>query len=462
MPENHPFGYRIPLFSGCNSVPYRMDVDSNLTYALIYVGLVLTSAIFVAAEYAILTNRRRRVEQVDSDLTARGVAALTAAEEVEEISLLAQLGGLLATLLLGVVTADWARSTMPSLPSSATIAIGLGITAVVHLILGQQIPRFVGANHAGWIQRGFILRPLRLVAILLRPIIVPLSLALDAIAGAMKLSRAAFYAPIHTPADIRELVRHGHEQGVVEEDESEMIHGVFDFSDTVAREVMTPRIDIVAVPADVPLADLLDVIVNEGHSRIPVYDETIDNIIGVLLAKDLLPVLAERADGAAEPFDVRAVMRDPYFVPDSKPVDDILAEFRQSSVHLAIVIDEFGGTYGLVTMEDLLEEIVGEINDEYDVEEPEFAEMPDGDVLIDGGAAISDVNDRYDLAIPEEDFDTIGGYIFGTLGRVPIAGDAIETVGVDGEYVLAVEAVEDRRVTRIRLRRTSPAFTTEG
>src|SRR5690606_10716723 len=134
------------------------------------------------------------------------------------------------------------------------------------------------------------------------------------------------------------------------------------------------------------------------------------------------------------------------FVPDTKRVDDILAEFRQSSVHLAIVIDEFGGTYGLVTMEDLLEEIVGEINDEYDVEEPEFAATPDGDVLIDGGAAISDVNERFGLEIPEEDFDTIGGYIFGSLGRVPVAGDSIEGVGARGEHVLEVEEVEDRRV----------------
>jgi putative hemolysin len=294
-----------------------------------------------------------------------------------------------------------------------------------------------------------------MLSVLLRPIILPLRFLLDRISNALGLSRTAFLAPVHTLEDIRELVAAGHEQGVVEEDEREMIHGVFEFSATVAREVMTPRIDIVAVPHDITLDALVDIVVAEGHSRIPVYEGTIDNIVGVLLTKDLLPVLAEAARGKSEPFDVTRLMREPYFVPDTKPVDDILAEFRQRSIHLAVVIDEFGGTYGLVTMEDLLEEIVGEIQDEYDIEEtPHFAETPEGDVLIDGGTSVSEVNARFGLSIPEEDFDTIGGYIFGTLGRVPVVGDTVEGLGERGEQVLEVEELEDRRVTRVRLKRS--------
>src|SRR5690606_10299386 len=145
------------------------------------------------------------------------------------------------------------------------------------------------------------------------------------------------------------------------------------------------------------------------------------------------------------------IMREPYFVPDTKPVDDILSEFQQQKVHLAIVLDEFGGTYGLVSMEDLLEEIVGEIDDEYDVSEPDFAPTPEGDVLIDGGAALSEVNERYGLALPEEDYDTIGGYIFGALGRVPEPGDQIDGLGEAGGLALLVEETEDRRVIRVRL-----------
>src|SRR5690606_21784740 len=152
---------------------------------------------------------------------------------------------------------------------------------------------------------------------------------------------------------------------------------VFEFSQTVAREVMTPRIDVIAVPVDIDLPELIRVVVEEGHSRLPVYEATIDTVVGVLLAKDLIPLLADPELFREQPFDIREVMREPYFVPDTKPVDDILSEFQQQKVHLAIVLDEFGGTYGLVSMEDLLEEIVGEIDDEYDVSEPDFAPTPE-------------------------------------------------------------------------------------
>jgi CBS domain containing-hemolysin-like protein len=214
---------------------------------------------------------------------------------------------------------------------------------------------------------------------------------------------------------------------------------------------MTPRTDVVAVPAEIGLRELLEVVIEEGHSRLPVYEGSIDSVVGVVLAKDLLPLLREDRGGVS--FDVRALMREPYFVPDTKPVDDLLAEFRQHGVHLAIVLDEFGGTYGLVTLEDLLEEIVGEIHDEYDVEEPDFAHTPEGDVRIDGGASISEVNERCGTALPEEDFDTIGGFIFGALGHVPSVGDTVRVPGPEGEMELRVEEMEERRVLAVRLSR---------
>src|SRR5690606_29871331 len=181
-----------------------------------------------------------------------------------------------------------------------------------------------------------------------------------------------------------------------------------------------------------------------------------DSVVGVLLAKDLIPLLADPDRFRDRPFDIREVMREAYFVPDTKPVDDILAEFQQQKVHLAVVLDEFGGTYGVVTMEDLLEEIVGEIDDEYDVSEPDFSATPEGDVLIDGGVSLSEVNERYGLGLPEEDYDTIGGYIFGALGRVPVPGDQIDAPGQDGAVTLVVEEIEDRRVLRVRLTRAAP------
>jgi putative hemolysin len=431
-----------------------MDADDLVASLLIAIALLFAIAFFVAAEFAILTLRRRRVEQTADD---GSISAFSAAERAEEISLAAQFGGIVLTFLLGYLVADVALALFGGLNGGVAIALGIALAASAHLVIAQQIPRFLGSQHTAWVNHPIVLGPLRAYSIILRPLTAVLSFVLEVISERLRLSRSAFYAPIYTLEDIRELVTQGHEQGVVEEDEREMIHGVFDFSETVAREVMTPRTDIVAVPLDASLDALLQVVVEEGHSRIPVYDGTIDNVVGILLAKDLLPMLGDPEWGRSR-FNLAELMRPPYFVPDTKPVDDILARFRQSGVHLAIVIDEFGGTYGLVTLEDLLEEIVGEISDEYDVEEPEFAPTPEGDVLIDGGVAISEVNERFGLGISEADFDTIGGYVFGALGRVPIAGDRIDAVSQEESLVLQVEEVEDRRVTRVRLKRSAEIY----
>jgi CBS domain containing-hemolysin-like protein len=438
-----------------------MDADP-VSSVLLFFALIIASGFFVAVEFAIVTLRRGRVEQVVRESSGSARSAFHAAEKAEEISLLAQFGSVLSTLLLGHVSVGLAASVLPGVSTTLAAAIGLCATAAIFVILGQQIPRFLGAQRSSWIVHPLVIFPLRAVALILRPLTAALSLVLNAASIPLRLSRSAFYAPVYTLEDIRELVTQGHQQGVVEEDEREMIHGVFEFSATVAREVMTPRIDIVAVPHGVGIEALIDLVVNEGHSRIPVYEGTIDNIVGVLLTKDLLSLLADVEWARDAPFDITTLMREPYFVPDTKPVDDILAEFRQSSVHLAIVIDEFGGTSGLVTMEDLLEEIVGEINDEYDVDEPDFAPTPEGDVLIDGGASISEVNERFGLGISESDYDTIGGYVFGALGRVPVAGDRVDGVGDLGAGVLEVEEIEERRVTRVRLRREGSVMTPEA
>lgn len=428
-----------------------MDQD-GISLLLLLVLLVLTSAFFVAAEFSVLTLRRRRAEQSSRDENGRAAAVFAAADEADEISIVAQLISIGSVLLLGHLSALYAIRHLPRLDPIAAGAIGIAAAGLVHLVIGQQIPRLFGAQRATWVARPAVLLPLRILGFLLRPLVLLLSFLIDALSKSLHLSRSAFYAPVHTLEEIRDLVAQGHEQGVVEEDEREMIHGVFEFSETVAREVMTPRIDIVAFSTEVGFDEVVDTVVREGHSRIPIYEGTIDNIVGILLVKDLLALMTD--PGAREAFDVTALMREPYFVPDAKPVDDILTEFRLSSMHLAIVIDEFGGTYGLVTMEDLLEEIVGEIQDEYDTEEPEFASTPEGDILIDGGVSISEVNERYGLEIPEEDFDTIGGYIFGALGRVPVIGDRVDGLGPDRSGFLEVEEAEERRITRVRLRRS--------
>lgn len=430
-----------------------MDPDIVLPTLLLVLALLAANAYFITAEFALLTLHRSRVEQQARDGDAWASRLLPALHAPGPLLLTAQVGSSVCTLLLGYTVARLSFGWVAQGPLArlGALAIAFALTALIHAGLSSHVPKLVGIHRAGVGLARVVIPPLRGLDLLIRPVTWPLSALVRIVAGLFGVRSPGFEPLVHTPEEIRILVARGHEQGVVEEDEREMIHGVFEFSQTVAREVMTPRIDVTAVPEDIGLQELIRIVVDEGHSRLPVYSGTIDSVVGVLLAKDLIPLLADPEQFRNQPFDVRKVMREAYFVPDTKPVDDILAEFQQQKVHLAIVLDEFGGTYGLVSMEDLLEEIVGEIDDEYDVSEPEFAATPEGDVLIDGGAALSEVNERYRLALPEEDYDTIGGYVFGALGRVPVPGDAIEVVGEGGPGSLVVEETEDRRVLRVRL-----------
>jgi putative hemolysin len=448
-------------------------MDADLVRPLLLltaVSLLLANAYFVAAEFSLIALRRSRVEQSARDGDRASARVLPMLERAEELALTAQIGSSASSVGVGIVLAVWLRELMPPGVSFAFQGLALGltfvgamlvvgvITALLHASLAVQVPKILGIRRAEWVAVRLAVRPLAMLTLALRPANWFLSRVVSSLSRLFGLQAVGFHPLVHTPEEIRQLVAHSHAQGVVEEDEREMIRGVFGFSETVAREVMTPRTDVIAVEAGAGLDEVIDLITSEGHSRLPVFEESVDNIVGVLLAKDLLPV-ARAVDRGEISFDLRALMREPYFVPDTKPVDDLLAEFREHGVHFAIVVDEFGGTYGVVTMEDLLEEIVGEINDEYDVDEPtEFVETPEGDVLIDGGASISEVNERFGMELPEQDFDTIGGFVFGSLGHVPAVGDRVAAPAARGEAELVVEETEERRVALVRLIRLESAL----
>lgn len=403
---------------------------------------------------------------------ARAARLIPALDRLEQLAFASQLGRSAASVALGFLAArlgvEWLRPLFGDAPSvvvgglrlgsphAVSIIIAMGAVALLHAILGQQVPKIFAVQRAEWFASNVALRPMLALAVLLSPLIHILGWVVRSILRLVGVRSTGFEPLAQTPEEIRMLVTHGphgSEPTKIEDEEREMLRGVFEFAETVAREVMTPRTEMVAVSVDIPLDELVGVVTTEGHSRIPVYEGSIDSIVGVLLTKDLLPVLRSRLHSVEAPFDIRTIMREPYFVPDTKPVNSLLGEFRQHSVHLAIVLDEFGGTYGLVTMEDLLEEIVGDINDEFDVAEPEFEPTPEGDVLIDGSVAISEVNDRFGLCLPEEDYDTLGGYIFGAVGRVPTIGDSVQVEGPEGALELRVEELEERRVACIRLTR---------
>ncbi|HVG95405.1 MAG TPA: hemolysin family protein, partial [Chloroflexota bacterium] len=252
-----------------------------------------------------------------------------------------------------------------------------------------------------------------------------------------------------TEAQIMLQVDVAEEEGVLEEDEGEMIRSIFEFGDTAAREVMVPRIDVKAVPETATLAESVDLAIVTGHSRIPVFRETIDDITGIFYVKDSLRFFREgRLD-----IRVREVMRQPHFVPETKKVDDLLSEMQSRRVHVAIIVDEYGGTAGLLTIEDILEEIVGEIQDEFDAEEAHVQQVSEHEVVVDALMTLDDVNDLLSLRLEEEDVDTLGGLVYSRLGRVPQQGDEVD----DGGARLIVDEVEGNRINKVRIITAQPA-----
>ncbi|HEX8697105.1 MAG TPA: hemolysin family protein [Longimicrobium sp.] len=436
-----------------------MDPDPSSFPLFIALALIAANAFLVAAEFALIAVRRNRIEQNVRLGDPRSARVLPSLDRLEELVFAAQLGRSLASVLLGYYAVRAARDWLEPLgvlPVPALL-LALGAVVVLHATIGQQVPKLVAIHRAEWITAHVSIPFLEMAAWVLWPVTTPLGFLVRAVVRLCGVRTSGFHPLMQTPEELRMLVTHGADPGEIEPDERDMIRGVFEFAETVAREVMTPRTAMVAVSVDTGFDELVRIAIEEGHSRYPVYEGSVDSIVGVLLTKDLLPLLENREELEQTGFDLRSVLRPAYFVPGTKRVSELLSELRQNKVHLAIVLDEYGGTHGLVTMEDLLEEIVGEIADEYDEPEPEFEPTPEGDVLIDGATSLWEVNERFGLRLPEEEFDTLGGYVFGTLGRVPVAGDRVAAPGVDGEVELKVEETEERRVTVVRLcHRPSP------
>lgn len=243
------------------------------------------------------------------------------------------------------------------------------------------------------------------------------------------------------PKEIQEVLDESEEQGLIDHDEGDMIEGIFDLKQTVAREIMIPRTYIVGVSHDSTKEQILSTIIESGHSRLPVYNENIDHIIGILNAKDLLPLWL---DGETE-FDIQPILRDPFFVPETKRINDLLNELRSKKSHLAVIVDEYGGTAGIVTIEDIIEEIIGEIRDEHDIEEELFIPQEDGSTLVNAWANLDDFEERFGVSLPREGYDTLGGFIIHLLGRVPRKGEVIEHKGL----LIKVQAGDQKKITRV-------------
>ncbi len=259
-----------------------------------------------------------------------------------------------------------------------------------------------------------------------------------------RLSRRLSHRPqANSEEELQELIDASEQQGIIDEGEGDMLQSILELDETILREIMIPRTDMVCVDAEAPFGNILKTILSSGHSRIPVYKNNIDNIIGLVYAKDLLRFWGRPIDTIS----LTEILRPPYLVPETKKVSVLLKEFQTTCVHIAIVIDEYGGTSGLVTIEDLIEEIVGEIQDEYDLEEEWLVEQPDGTLLVDGRLSIEEFEEYFNVEVAREKFDTVGGYIVEQYGRVPAVGERVRI----GDFDMLIEQGDQRAIRQIRI-----------
>ncbi|MDR3710554.1 MAG: hemolysin family protein [Capsulimonadaceae bacterium] len=415
------------------------------------------SFLFSLAESALVACRTGRLEQaVDrSDEAAapgdnRNLAAINELlREPTRIVAAVQIGNTVcnlaaAAIAVGVLAPYVSRVLMhvrvPH-PVLLAVVILVALLAVLMLVVGEIIPRAVAQRQPERIAL-LVAQPLRWLELLERPVIAVVLGLSNLIVRPFGMT-ASFAAPVITEEELKTLLEASQEEGVIEQDEKEMLRNVITFGDTMVHEVMTPRIDIKAADVGTSITKMVNLIVDCGHSRIPIYETTVDNIIGIIHAKDLLPALATGRGGS----ELRPMMRRIGHVPENKRVDELLEEFRRSKSQIAIVQDEYGGTAGLVTVEDLLEEIVGEIQDEYDVEQPKIVLSDDGSAEVDARLHIDDVNEALDLDLSSDDFDTIGGFVFGLFGHMPLQDETIDYESVS----FTITDADGRRVYRLKV-----------
>jgi putative hemolysin len=426
---------------------------------LVIVFLTFLEGFFVAAEIALVSIRRSRVEQLvdEGRPGARRVRRLL--DEPGRFLAVSQLGltviGFFASAYAAVSLVESLAFVLRGIGMDAGGARGLSLVivtivlALFTIVFAELVPKTLALANAERFAIALSL-PVEFLARALGPLIVLLTgvtTAITKLFGASISNEASI-----TAEELRLIVERGGEQGVLEAEEEQMINAVIELGSRRVHEVMVPRIAMAAMQVSATYDEAIETIVEHGHSRIPVYDESVDEILGILYAKDLLPFMRDSAGPRPE---LRSLLRAPVYIPESMTVDDLLHEFQRRKVHIAIVLDEYGGTAGLVTIEDLLEEIVGEIQDEYDVEEPMVVRISDDEARLDGRAAVDDLADLFDVNLgldDEDEYDTVGGLIYHRIGGVPTPGDRIDVNGL----TLTVESTDGRRVGKVLVVRRRP------
>jgi magnesium and cobalt exporter, CNNM family len=425
-------------------------------------ALVLANGFFVAAEFSLVSVRRTRVEELiaHGNTTARSVRQ--AIHDPDRFIAATQLGITIASLglgwigepalahliepLFGFLPQRWVSAASET---AAASVIAFGLITFLHVVVGELMPKSIALQRpedAALIVAGPVLFTERLF----RPVIATLNGTGNFLLRSIGFEPAEGHQLVHSVEEIKLLVDDSQEGGVLQVDEREMLHSVLDFGDLLANQVMVPRTEMICVDADAPIEQIIETAAKHALTKFPVYENDLDHIIGILHTKDLVRVV--HLEGRHSQTSLRSFLREALFVPGTIRASDLLVRFRARKQHIAIVMDEYGGTAGLVTLSDLLEEIVGQVADAFDRQGPGIERLPDGSALINGLTLIEDVNDSFGLNLSDPDYETIAGYILGRMGRMAQLGDEVEA----GNVRLRVDAMDGLRIARVRLTRKQP------
>ena len=412
---------------------------------LAVVLLILLNAFFVAGEYSLVTVRRTRMKELadEGSRTARSVLSITS--DPPHFIAAMQLGVTLTSLGIGALGERVLSDLFDEwLATILAVLLAFLVITFLHVVVGELVPKGVALSYSERVALG-VSAPVRLFFFVFKPLIWVLQRSSEGAQRAIGIDPKAMEGEAHSEAELKMLLEVSTEHGEIELDEREMLYKVFDFAEKEVADVMVPRPDVAGLSVDLDLEEAMAAMLESPYTRYPVYRESLDEIVGIVHVRDLVASLHNGSSGAAS--SLAELARPPYVVPENKDLGALLAEFRKANQHMAVVVDEYGATAGIVTLEDLLEEIVGDIEDEFDLPDTTLMWADERTALVAGSMTIDDFNETVGTALPQDGPRTLAGLVFDALGRRPAPGDAVEVAGVG----LAVDAVDGLRIARLRV-----------
>ncbi len=423
--------------------------------------LVFMNGFFVAAEFALVGARRTRIAQLVSEGSSAAKFTQAALEHLDSYIAATQLGITLASLALGWIGEPAVAAllepllhtllpaeSIDAISHTVSVVIGFSFVTLVHIVLGELVPKSIALQRPEETAL-LVSRPVTWFLRIFRPVIYLMNSVGNRIVRMLGFEPAAGEHRVHSAEEIEMLVHSSRQAGILQESEETLLRRVFDFSDIRVEEIMQPRVEVEAIAMDMSIGEMFDLVASSHHSRYPVYQDSIDNVIGVLLTKDLLDLIVRQPALLANrdaPSNLKTVLRKPLFIPGTVGVDNLLEQMQKTKTHLAIVIDEYGGMAGVATMEDIIEQLVGEVQDEFDEGDGELISTEGDETVADGLVSLNDAIERFGDPGGEPESTTIGGYVAEKLNRIPVIGDRVPF----GNYDMSVDEMEGMRVLKIR------------